>query len=90
MKTKVCTECGYVGKPITQCAGSFLVDVFAWMVAASVTAFTGLLPILLIPAAWTVYHIVMFRSVKCPKCENLSMVRTEGRKGKEAMQQHAH
>lgn len=86
MKQRVCTNCGYVGEPIAQCASSFFVDAFIWLTSMSVTLFTGFLPLLLIPLAWTTYHIVKYRTVKCPKCENLDMVSKNSAKGKEALQ----
>jgi hypothetical protein len=85
MKQRVCTNCGYVGEPIPQCATSFFVDAFIWLTVASVTLFTGFLPLLIIPLAWTTFHIVKYRTVKCPQCENLDMVSKESAKGKEAL-----
>ena len=82
MKTKICAYCGHVGKPIPQAKSSFVVDAFIWMITLSLTAFSGLVPLLLIPLAWTLYHIAKFNSVKCPKCECLEMVPLNSRKGK--------
>ena len=87
MKKRVCTNCGYVGEPVSQCATSFFVDAFIWLTVASVTVFTGFLPLLLLPLGWTIFHIVKYRTVKCPKCENLDMVSMESTKGKEALHQ---
>lgn len=89
MKEKVCSSCGYVGKPVPQCAGSFLVDGLLWMVVGSLTLMSGLLPLLLIPLGWTVFHVVKFNSVKCPKCENLDMVSKRSRKGRSVLT-HSH
>ena len=90
MKQRVCTNCGYVGEPISQCAASFFVDAFIWLTVASVTLFTGFLPLLLLPLGWTIFHIVKYRSVKCPKCENLDMVSMTSAKGKQAVHHFEH
>lgn len=42
---------GYIGAALRQCYGSLLVDVFALMVAFSIAAMTGILPVLLLPVA---------------------------------------
>jgi predicted RNA-binding Zn-ribbon protein involved in translation (DUF1610 family) len=85
MKHRVCTSCGFVGKPINQCFGSFLVDAFIWATVGSFALMTGLIPVLLIPAAWTLYHLAKFGTTKCPECGNLDMVSMESRKGREAL-----
>jgi hypothetical protein len=90
MKTRVCTNCGYVGKPISQGVSSFLVDIFMWMLVGGASAVTGLLPLLLIPLAWTIYHIALYRITKCPKCECLDMVGMESSKGKSALTRARH
>ncbi len=82
MKTKICSYCGYVGQPIPQAKSSFVVDAFIWMITLSITAMSGLVPLLLIPLAWTLYHLAKFNTVKCPKCECLEMVSMNSRKGK--------
>jgi len=85
---KICRSCGYQGKPINQCIESFLLDLFVWLIVGSVTLMTGLFPLLVIPAAWTVYHIINFRT-KCPECGNLDMVSLKSEKGKN-MLAHTH
>jgi len=82
MKNKVCTECGHIGQPIPQKKSSFIVDMAIWSYFLFLTAMSQILPLLLIPAAWTIYHIVMFSRVKCPHCESLEMVSMNSRKGK--------
>ena len=84
MKMKVCSSCGYMGEPKNQCKESFLVDLFVWLIVGSVTFMTGLLPLLAIPAGWTVFHIVNFRT-KCPECGNLDMVSLNSTKGKNSL-----
>lgn len=88
MKMKVCSSCGYMGKAVNQCFESFLVDLFVWLIVGSVALMTGLLPLLVIPAAWTVYHIVRFKT-KCPECGNLDMVSVNSSKGKNVLA-HTH
>ncbi|HEY5603638.1 MAG TPA: hypothetical protein VIM41_11065 [Gammaproteobacteria bacterium] len=88
MKMKVCSSCGYVGKPVNQCFESFLLDLFLWLIVGSVTLMSGLLFLLAIPASWTLYHIVRFKT-KCPECGNLDMVSLDSAKGKEAVA-HSH
>lgn len=84
MQEKICTECGFEGKPIAQCKMSFIVDVALWVTIVNLVFFTGFLPLLLISAAWTTYHVIKFNSVKCPECESLSMVSKNSRAGKRA------
>lgn len=85
MKHRVCTSCGFVGKPINQCFGSFLVDAFIWATVGSFALMTGLIPVLLIPAAWTLYHLAKFGTTKCPECGDLEMVSVTSRRGREAI-----
>ena len=82
MKDRVCTSCGYVGKPTKQCLESFLVDAFVWGIVGSFALGTGIMPVLAIPAAWTLYHIVKFGTTKCPECGSLDMVSQDSRKGR--------
>jgi len=84
MKDHICTHCGHVGKPIPQSKESFFVDAFIWGVVGSFALMTGVMPILIIPAAWTVYHVLKFNTTKCPECLSLDMVPLDSRKGKEA------
>lgn len=89
MKTKICHNCGYVGKPTSQGAGSFFVDAMLWLVFASMTMLSAFLPLMLVPLGWTIYHIAVYNSVTCPECENFDMVSLDSRKGREA-QAHFH
>lgn len=88
VKDKVCTSCGYVGEPINQCLESFMLDAFIWLVSVSVILMTALLPVIIIPVLWTLYHIINFKS-KCPKCGDLEMVSLDSTKGK-ARLRHSH
>ena len=89
MKDRVCTSCGFEGKPIKQCLGSFLVDAFVWGTVGSFALMTGLMPALAIPAVWTLYHLAKFNSTKCPKCGDLEMVSKSSRKGRTALHNKA-
>lgn len=92
MKQRVCTSCGFLGKPVNQCFESFLVDLFVWLIVASVVFMTGILPLFAIAIGWTLYHIAKFRNTKCPNCGNLDMVSMKSSKGKAILKdvhQHA-
>ena len=88
MKDRICAECGFVGKPIAQGPTSFFVDGFIWLIFGSFTVMTALLPILLIPLGWTIYHIAVYKLTKCPQCESLEMASMNSRKGKTALRLH--
>ncbi len=90
MKDRICTSCGFVGKPIRQCKASFMVDAFVWSTVGGFALVTGLLPALVIPMAWTIFHIVKFNSTKCPECNSLDMVSMNGHKGRAAQDRNAH
>jgi len=85
MKDRVCTSCGFVGKPKKQCFESFLVDAFIWATVGSFALMTGLVVALVLPAAWTVFHLLKFKTTKCPSCESLDMVSMTSRRGREAL-----
>lgn len=85
MKEYVCVSCGFEGKPINQSFESFFVDAFIWGIVGSFALMTGLMPILVIPAAWTLYHIAKFSATKCPQCKNLEMVSKTSRKGRDKL-----
>jgi ribosomal protein L32 len=88
MKNRVCKACGHVGKPTKQCLGSFLVDAFIWGTVGSLALMSGLLPLLLVPVAWTLYHLAKFGTTKCPECGELEMVSMDSRKGREVLDPH--
>jgi len=82
MKDRICTNCGHIGQPVSQCPDSFLVDGLIWLTMGSIAIFTGLMPLLILPAGWTLYHIIKYKTTKCPECENLDMVSQESRAAK--------
>lgn len=85
MKERVCCSCGHVGKPVNQPMGSFLVDILAWCTFGSGAFISGMLGWLSIPVLWTLYHLYTFRSITCPACGDLEMVRKNSRKGRKAL-----
>lgn len=89
MKDRICTSCGFEGKPVKQCFESFLVDAFVWGIVGSGVLVTGLWPALVIPVAWTLYHLAKFKTTKCPKCGELEMVSKNSRKGRAALNKAA-
>ncbi|HFE37412.1 MAG TPA: hypothetical protein ENK06_03195 [Gammaproteobacteria bacterium] len=81
---KICTNCGYEGKPIRQKAGAFgvmffvLIFVMTWSFASQLFWIT--LPLAL---ASIVLFVYWFFTTKCPKCKNISMVRKNSHAGQE-------
>lgn len=88
MKDRICTSCGHVGKPKKQCIESFFVDAFVWGTVGSFAFATGFLPVLVIPVAWTLYHLAKFGTTKCPACGDLEMVSMDSRKGRAAIKRN--
>ncbi len=82
MTDRVCKSCGYVGKAEHQSWGTFVVDAFIWLMFGSLTMFSGLLFVLFVPLAWTIYHLALFGNTQCPKCKDLDMVSKESKNGK--------
>ncbi len=89
MKDKVCKGCGYIGKPTTQGLGSFFVDGMLWLVFSSFTLFSAFFPLMLIPIGWTIFHLITYRTITCPKCENLDMVSLNSARGKKLVANEA-
>ncbi len=85
MKDRICTHCYHVGQPTTQGIGSFAVDVLMWMIFFSLSMFSSIFPLMLIPVLWTTYHIAIYRKSTCPKCGRINMVSLTSRKGKRAL-----
>lgn len=88
MKTKVCTSCGYVGTPIHDDLSSFALDFFAWVLWFAIAGITGIFPLAILGPAFTVYHLMMFRTKKCPKCGNLDMVGLHSHYGQQILTPH--
>ncbi len=85
MKDRVCTHCGFKGQPVPQDAETFFVDALFWSGFGGLAATTGLLFLMLIPLAWTIYHLALYKKTQCPKCDNLDMVSLDSEKGKAAL-----
>jgi hypothetical protein len=85
MKDRVCTSCYYVGKPTTQGIESFFMDALIWLCFISFALLSSFLPLVIIPIAWTSYHIAVYNKTTCPKCGRLNMVSLTSRKGREAL-----
>lgn len=81
MKNRICTHCGHIGKPIPQAKESFFVDAFIWGIVGSFALMTGVMPILALPIAWSVYHLLKFNTTKCPECLSLDMVDMNSKQG---------
>jgi hypothetical protein len=64
-----------------------MVDLMLWLVVGNLALMSGLLPFIIIPAAWTIYHIAKFHTTKCPKCSDLSMVSVNSAQGKAVINQ---
>ena len=75
MKTKICSSCGFVGKPVHDEYSSLIIDLLAWMGAFVVAAITGIIYLAVIGPLITVWHVLTFRSHRCPKCGNWEMHR---------------
>jgi len=86
MKDRVCTSCYHVGQPTTQGIGSFTVDAFIWLMFISLSMFSSLFPLMIIPILWTAYHIAIYRKSTCPKCGRINMVSKTSAKGRRALQ----
>lgn len=75
MKNKVCDSCGYIGKPVHDEYSSLLLDAFIWAFGLIVAGITGVIPLVLLGPVFTVWHVLTFRSHRCPKCGNWEMHR---------------
>ena len=88
MKTKVCKSCGYVGSPIHDEYSSFVLDLFAWVLWFAIGAICAIFPLMLIGPLFTLFHLSVFRTKKCPKCGNLDMVNIQSHTGQHIMNPH--
>lgn len=79
MTNKICTSCGYIGKPVHDEYSSLLLDVFAWGGSFVLAAITGIIFLAAIGPAFSIWHIVTFRSHRCPKCGNWEMHRIQNK-----------
>ncbi len=86
MKDRICTSCFHVGKPTKQGPGSFFVDALIWLSFISFSVLSSIFILMIIPIAWTAYHIYLYDKTTCPECGRLNMVSLTSRKGREALQ----
>lgn len=81
---KVCTNCGYEGKPVRQKSGALAILFFTlcitltWSLASQLFWLT--LPVIVISTSLFLYW---FFTTKCPKCKNVSMVSKHSPAGRE-------
>ena len=72
--SKVCTNCGYEGKPVRQCYGAFSILFFTLLITTT-WALASQLFWLVLPfsVASTALFVYWFYNTKCPKCHTVSM-----------------
>ena len=72
---KICTNCGYEGKPVKQEVGAFGILFFTLAITTS-WAFASQLFWLTLPISLvsTVLFVYWYFTTTCPKCKNVSMV----------------
>lgn len=86
MKDRICTHCYHVGQPVPQGPGSFFVDTLMWLMFFSLSMFSSIFLLMLIPLGWTIYHIMVYNKTTCPECGRLNMVSLTSSKGIKALQ----
>ena len=89
MNHKVCTSCGYTGRAKNYYPSSLMIDALLTLMALVIGLWTNLLPIVIIPALWTAYHMYKYRGIKCPKCEQLDMMPLRSPEGRLVLSQGA-
>ncbi len=72
IKQSICTSCGYVGHPKQVTKGSFITEVFYWLLF--------LLPGLI----YSIWRLTS-RYNACPKCKNASMIPVDTPMGQELL-----
>jgi hypothetical protein len=75
VKVKECSHCGYIGKPVHDEYSSILIDVIAWTFCLIAVAITANLYILALGAVVSIWHLLTFRSHRCPRCGDWDMHR---------------
>ena len=78
MKNKECSHCGYIGHPIHDEYGSLVIDAVVWLVAFTLAAITGIIYLAILGPLVSIWHILTFRSHRCPKCGSWEMHRVHG------------
>ncbi len=74
--TKICTNCGYEGKPVRQKVGALAILFFTLAITMT-WSFASQLFWITVPfaAVSTILFLYWFFTTKCPKCGSISMVR---------------
>ena len=75
MNVKECSHCGYIGKPVHDEYSSLLIDVFVWTFCITAAIITANIYLVLVGLAVTIWHVLTFRSHRCPKCGEWDMHR---------------
>ena len=88
MNTKVCQSCGYVGKPIHDKYSTFVIDILAWASWFTIGFITMIYPLMIVGPLFTIFHLSIFYTKKCPKCGNLEMVGLHSHPGRLILQPH--
>lgn len=88
MKNRVCTHCGFVGKPGSEDGMSYFVDFFVWLMVFSIAMITGIFPLVVLAPVFSLFHFFRFHRARCPKCENLNMVSVSGKVGRALLRPH--
>ena len=87
---KVCTNCGYEGKPIRQKTGAFAILFFTLAIVTTWALASQLFWIALPFAALsTILFFYWFFTTECPKCKNVSMVNKNSPAGRKYLE-HPH
>ncbi len=84
-KQFVCANCGLVGKPRSFVKGSFIIELFLWVLIIIGFIFGGLLGafvFFLIALSYSIYRVTS-RSEGCPKCKAPNMIPEDTPKGQE-------
>ncbi len=80
---KICTNCGYEGKPVRQKSGALAILAFTLLIVTGWSLASQLFWITLpFSAISTVLFLYWFFTTKCPECKSISMVRKSSHRGK--------
>ncbi len=71
----VCSNCGFIGKSKTKTKGSFLIELFLWMLLI----FPGIL--------YSLWRLISREKV-CPKCETPNMIPSNTPRGEELIKKY--
>ena len=87
-KSKLCTTCGYVGQSKRETKGSFIMEVFLWLILVPGFIMGGFLwLIFLVPGfIYSVWRLTT-RYDACPKCAAANMIPTSSPVAKKLLQE---